>query len=150
MKRIVLILIVIVLLAGLLWGGIGWIANGGWPGSGPIGGKLPAHIEYVKPADGEVVAEANGFCVHFNYQVAGGMDEDKRYAMRFYMDGINVSKQIQDIVMLEYGYPSPVGEPCFHRLELLRTGWHTAKVKYLDNLENPFEYTWRFYVVNPQ
>jgi hypothetical protein len=132
----------------LFWRAILWVDRGGWPASGPVGDRLPAHIQYVIPADGEIVAETFGFCVHFNYEAGNGMDEESRNAVRYFFNGTNVSKHIIDIVTLEYGYPDSVGQPCYTHPNLLKAGWHTVKLQYGDNFGKEFEYTWRFEVRN--
>ena len=148
MKRKIAVFAGIILVLIVLWWVIQWVANGGWPASGPVGDTLPPNIQYVKPADGEQVKESYGFCVHFYYQVGSGMGEDPQKAIRYFFDGINVTKRVIDIVTLEYGYPDPVGEPCYTRTKPLRPGWHTVKVRYIDSIGKEFEYTWRFQVLN--
>ena len=64
MRRKILIVAGTILVLVALWQVILWVANGGWPSSGPVGDTLPPNIQYVKPADGEQVKESYGFCVH--------------------------------------------------------------------------------------
>ena len=150
MKRKIAVFAGIILVLIVLWWVIQWVANGGWPSSGPVGATLPPHIQYVKPADGEMIEETYGFCVHFYYQAGSGMGEDPQKAIRYFFDGINVTKRVIDIVVLEYGYPAPVGEPCYTRTKPLKSGWHTVKVRYVDSAGKEFEYTWRFQVLGEQ
>ena len=101
------------------------------------------NIQYVKLADGEQVEESYGFCVHFYYPAGNGMGEDSQKAVLYLFDGLNVTKRIVDIVVLEYGYPAPVGEPCYTRTDPLNSGWHTVKVRYyVDSIGKEFDYTW--------
>ena len=150
MKRKIAVFGGIILVLVVLWWVILWVANGGWPSSGPVGDTLPPHIQYVVPADGESVEEAYGFCAHFFYMAGSGIGEDPQKAIRYFFDGINVTKRVIDIVILEYGYPAPIGEPCYTRTEPLNPGWHTVKVRYVDSAGKEFEYTWRFHVLNEQ
>ena len=148
MKRKVAVFAGIMFVLIVLWWVIQWLANGGWPSSGPVGATLPPHIQYVKPADGEQVKESYGFCVHFYYPAGNGMGENPQKAVLYFFDGINVTKRMIDIVVLEYGYPAPVGEPCYTRTKSLKSGWHMVKVRYVDSIGKEFEYTWRFQVLN--
>ena len=148
MKRKIAVFAGIILVLIVFWWTIQWVANGGWPSSGPVGDTLPPHIQYVKPADGERVGESYGFCVHFYYPAGNGIGEDSRKAIRYFFDGINVTKRVIDIITLEYGYPDPMGEPCYMRTKPLRSGWHTVKVRYVDSIGKEFDYTWRFQVLN--
>ena len=150
MKYKIAVIAGIILVFIVLWRVILWVSNGGWPSSEPVGDKLPPHIQYVMPADGERVDEANGFCVHFYYPAENGMDEDSRKAVLFFFNGVNVTKRMVDIVALEYGYPDSVGEPCYTRTNPLNAGWHTAKVRYADSVGKGFDYTWRFQVLDEQ
>jgi hypothetical protein len=138
----------IIFLIVLLWWVITFVANGGWPSSGPVGGTLPPHIQYVFPADGEKVEESYGFCAHFFYPAGRGMGDDPQQAIRYFMDGKNVTEKVLDIVALEYGYPDPMGEPCYKQTEPLSSRWHTIKVTYVDSVGEDFEYMWRFQVLN--
>jgi hypothetical protein len=143
-------IVIIAGIAGVLivaWWGIIWIGNGGWPATGSVGGNYPPHIQYVAPADGEKVVTSYGFCVHFYYQADHGIGDNPEQVIRYYLDGFNVTKGVVDIARIEYGYPDPVGEPCYTREELLSPGWHTVKVRYSDLVGERFEYTWRFQVL---
>jgi hypothetical protein len=148
MKRKIAVFAGIILVLIVLWWVIQWVANGGWPSSGPVGATLPPNIQYVKPADGEKVEESYGFCVHFYYPAGNGMGEDPQDAVLYFFDGINVTKRMIDIVVLEYGYPAPVGEPCYTRTDPLNSGWHTVKVRFVDSIGKEFDYTWRFQVLS--
>jgi len=147
-KRLCIAFILAAILAAVLGWGIQWVINGGWPGSGPVGESTPPHIQYVTPADGIIVSDSFGFCVNFNYETGYGLGDNPQDVIRYYLDGINVTEHVNDIVTLEYGYPDPIGEPCYNSSKLLRSGWYTAKVKYQDTEGNPFEYTWRFGVID--
>ena len=146
MKRIIAVIVGILVVAVILWLGIPWAVNGGWPSSGAVGDTLPPHIQYVRPADGEVAAGSYGICVHFNYLAGRGMGEEPEQAIRFALDGVNITRDVVDLVRLQYGYPDPVGEPCYSRHDPLRSGWHTARVTYEDISGERFEYKWRFVV----
>ena len=135
---LVLVIIIVVL--------IPWLSNGGWPSSGPVGDALPPHITYVSPADGQSTSDLNGFCVHFDYQAARGLDKEQQESMRYFLDGVSVTKKVYDIVSLEY--PTQVGEPCFRSSQPLSEGWHTAKVSYKDRVGGRYEYIWRYQVIN--
>ena len=149
MKRKIAVFAGIILVLIAFWWVFQWVANGGgWLSTGPVGAALPPNIQYVRPADGEQVEEVYGFCVHFYYPAGNGMSEDSRSTVRYYLNGINITKRVIDIVALEYGYPDPMGEPCYKRADLLRSGWHTVKVRYVDNIGKEYEYTWRFLVFN--
>ena len=150
MKRYFVVIGGIVILAVIIIWVFRWVDQGGWPSSGPAGAPLPPHIQYVKPADGETVTESDGFCVHFNYQAGIGLGDDPQQVIRYFIDGMNVTPQVVDIVTLEYGYPDPIGEPCYTREEPLNTGWHAVKVKYEDISGEEFEYTWQFQLVDEQ
>lgn len=147
MRRVLVIFVGAALLAAALWWGSAWIANGGWPGSGPLGEALPPHISFVRPADGETAAEPSGFCVHFNYQFGHGLGDEPEKMIRYFLDGRNVTKETLDLATLQYGYPDPVGEPCYRSTKPLKPGWHTAKVAYTDLDREGFSYTWRFQVL---
>ena len=146
-KRIVVVIVGIIVVAVILWLGIQWAVNGGWPASGAVGDTLPPHIQYVRPADGEQVENSYGICAHFNYQAGRSMGEEPERTIRFFLDGVNVTKDVVDLYRLQYGYPDPVGEPCYTRSEPLRPGWHTAKVTYEDISGQRFAYKWRFFVI---
>jgi hypothetical protein len=148
MTNKIAVIVGLLLILIVFWWVILWIANGGWPFSGPVGDELPPHIQYVMPADGERVEEASGFCVHFYFLAGNGMNEDPRKSILYYFDGINVTKRMVDAVTLEYGYPDPVGEPCYTHPGPLNSKWHTVKVRYNDNTGKKFNYTWRFEVIN--
>ena len=150
MKRIFGLIIGLFALAVILWIGIPWAVNGGWPSSGVVGETLPPHIQYVSPADGEQVGGAYGICAHFNYFAGRGMGEEPETTIRFFLDGVNVTQDVVDLVRLQYGYPDPVGEPCYTRHEPLRSGWHTAKVTYEDISGERFAYKWRFVVITEE
>jgi hypothetical protein len=150
MKRIILAIGGITALGVILWWVITWAVNGGWPSSGAVGGTLPPHIKYVTPGDGAFVEESHGFCAHFYYQAGRGMGSDPQKSVRYFIDGLNVTKKVHDLVRLEYGYPDPVGEPCFRQTDPLSSRWHTVKVTYTDTAGEEFEYMWRFYVINEQ
>ena len=150
MKRKIVVVAGIILVLIVFWLVIQWIANGGWPSSGPVGEPLPPNIQYVKPADGERVEETYEFCVHFNYLAGHGLGDDPQKAIRYFFDGINVTKRMIDVAKLEYGYPAPMGEPCYTRTEPLNSGWHTVKVRYVDSAGKEFDYTWRFQVLDEQ
>ena len=144
-KRIIWILIGIVLLTLLsivLWFGFRWFANGGWPASGPTGEALPAHIRGVTPSDGKRDIQPQGFCVQFYFAAGNGLGEKAQSAIRYYLDGREVSSHMFEAVELEY--PISQKEPCYRAEEPLRNGWHTLKVRYEDNRGQPFEYTWLF------
>jgi hypothetical protein len=145
-RQIFILVFGIIFLASFLLWLIPWLENGGWSSSGPVGNSLPPNIQHVMPRDGEVVQEAYGFCVHYDYQTGSGMDEESRESTRYFFDGWNVTKHMYDIVSLEY--PTQVGEPCYKRSEPVRSGWHTAKVTYEDNSGNRYEYKWRFQVID--
>lgn len=146
MKRIIATLIGISLLLFITLIFSNWVKNGGWPSSGPTGEELPIHIQYVTPADGQRGQAIYGFCVHFNYIAGHGLGEEPQETIRYYLDGRNVTRNVVDIVRLEYGYPDPVGEPCYKQPTTLSLGWHTAKTTYNDIAGEKFEYTWRFQV----
>jgi len=149
-KRKIAVFAGIILVLSVLWWVVQWVAHGGWPSSGPVGEPLPPNIQYVNPADGERVEEVHGFCTHFYYPAGNGIGEDRRGDVLYFFDGINITKKVIDIVTLEYGYPDPVGEPCYTRNKPLRAGWHTVMVRYIDNIGKEFEYTWRFQVFNAE
>ena len=146
MKRLIIAIVVIIIIAALFLCLVPWLENGGWPSSGPVGGSLPPNIQHVLPRDGDVLEETNGFCVHFDYQVGIGMDEESQETTRYFFDGRNVTKQVYDIVSLEY--PTQIGEPCYIQIEPINPGWHNAKVTYKDNSGNYYEYKWRFQVID--
>ena len=146
MKRVFIFLLVGLLIALLLLWAVPWIQNGGLPLSGPTDEHLPPHIQFVEPVDGDAVFDSHGFCIHFNYVVGYGIEDEQRMAIRYYLDGRNVSRLVVDLSTTEYGYPDPVGEPCLWRDEPLKPGWHTAKVRYMDTKGEQFSYTWRFLV----
>ena len=148
MKRTIIAVFGIILVVGLLLWLVPWLANGGWPSSGPVGGALPPQIQHVMPGDGEVVVEAYGFCVHYNYQAGRGMDDESQESARYFFDGRNVTKQVYDLISLEY--PTQVGEPCYQGDEPLKPGWHTVKVTYEDNSGQRHEYKWRFQTTNEE
>lgn len=148
MKRKIVVFLVIILVSIILWWVIQWVGNGGWPSSGPVGAPFPPNIQYVKPADGEQVGESHGFCVHFYYPAGNGMGEDRQEDVLYFFNGINITKRVIDIVTLEYGYPDPIGEPCYTRTKPLRAGWHTVKVRFVDSIGEEFDYTWRFQVLS--
>ena len=145
-RRIAIIASIIIALVFLYWL-VTWINNGGWPSSGPVGASLPPHIQFVAPADGESVLDSYGFCVHFNYQTGRGIGDEPKNVIRYFFNGTNVTRDLYDVSTTEYGYPDPVGEPCYNRAEPLKPGWHTVKVTYKDISGESFEYKWRFYVV---
>lgn len=138
----------IILVASLFFWLGSWLENGGWPSSGDVRDTLPPHIQYVSPADGELVEDSYGICAHFNYQAGRGMMEEPEEAIRFFLDGKNVTQDVVDLVRLQYGYPAPVGEPCYKRIVPINPGWHTAKVTYEDNSGNRYDYKWRFQVID--
>lgn len=146
MKRIIGLVVGLLVLALILGLGIQWVVNGGWPSSGAVGDILPLHIQYVRPSDGEAVAVSYGICAHFYYQAGHGMGDEPEQTIRFYLDGINVTQDVVDLARLQYGYPDPVGEPCYTQHDPLRAGWHTAKVTYVDSSGGRFAYKWRFEV----
>jgi hypothetical protein len=146
-KRVLFIVAVIIILGLILVWFVPWITHGGLPLAGPTGDHLPPHILFVEPADGNAVVDSHGFCMHFNYVVGHGVEDEQRMANRYYLDGRNVSRLVVDLSTTEYGYPDPVGEPCLYRDEPLKPGWHTAKVRYTDTKGDQFSYTWRFFVL---
>jgi hypothetical protein len=148
MKKTALILTLLILVAILAWFTSIYIAQGGWPASDPSTQKLPPHIEYVSPVDGQALAVSHGFCAHFNYQAGLGLGEEPQKSIRYYLDGFNVSRWVRDLTVLEYGYPAPVGEPCYRAEKPLSTGWHTAKIIYTDAGDHEFSYLWRFQVLD--
>ncbi len=121
-----------------------WFANGGWPASGPTGYVLPPHIQKVSPADGEAVIASRGFCVDFFFQAENGMGHDPERTLRFFLDGINVTKKVHGLVTLDY--PPSGGSLCYNPDAPLSPGWHTVKVTYADSKKQKFEYIWRFQV----
>jgi len=147
MKRIFVVITGVIFVAVILWLVIQWAVNGGLPSSGAVRDKLPPHIQYVSPADGKGVEDSYGICVHFNYQAGRGLGEEPEKVIHFFLDGKNVSQDIVDLVRLQYGYPYPVGEPCYTPPKPLHSGWHTAKVTYKDISGKRFEYKWRFVVI---
>lgn len=134
----------------LLWWGISWATHGGWPASGPVGAALPPHITFVTPADGERVAGSNGFCVHLYYFADHGLPDEPEQVIRYYLDGWNVTGDTVDTTKLEYGYPVSDGEPCYRQAGPLKPGWHTAQVRYIDNVGERITHTWRFEVVGEE
>jgi hypothetical protein len=147
MKKTLLTITILIVIAILAWFGYTFIAHGGWPNAGPTGDQLPLHIEYVVPADGQVVGDSQGFCVHINYLAGLGLGYEPQQRIRYYLDGFNVTKHVRDLTVLEYGYPAPEGEPCYRRDKPLSTGWHTVKIVYTDIGEHEFSYLWRFQIV---
>ena len=145
-KRVILVIIGLLVMTATLWIVIQWAVNGGWPSSGAVRGTLPPNIQYVVPADGMTVEDSYGICVQFNYFAGHGIEDEPEKSIRFYLDGKNVTRSVVDVVRLEYGYPSPSGEPCYKRSEPLRSGWHTAKVTFKYITGERFEYKWRFEV----
>ena len=150
MKRVIGVIVVIVVCGLILAWLVPWIYHGGLPLSGPTGDHLPPHILFVKPNDGDAVLGTNGFCVHFNYVVGHGVEDEQRMATRYYLDGRNVSRFVVDTSTTEYGYPDPVGEPCLWRENPLKPGWHSAKVNYGDTEGDEFSYSWRFFLVDSE
>jgi len=147
-KRIIAVVAGTILVLVVLWQVTHWVANGGWPSSGPVGEPLSPNIQYVKPADGEQVEESYGFCVHFYYPAGNGMGEDSQKTVRYFLDGTYITKGVYEVVEPEY--PVSVREPCYTRIKPLKSGWHTVKVRYVDNAGKEFEYTWRFQVLDKQ
>ena len=145
MKQKIILIVGIVLVASFFLWLIPWLKNGGWSSSGPVRAPLPKNIEYVSPRDGDLVEETSGFCVHYDYLAGSGMDEASQKSTRYFFDGWQVTKQVYDIVDLEY--PTQIRELCYSQSDPIRPGWHTAKVIYEDNAKNRFEYLWRFQVV---
>jgi hypothetical protein len=127
---------------------IPWLDNGGWPSSGPVGNSLPPNIEHVMPRDGEALQEAYGFCVHYDYLIGRGMNDESQQSPRYFFDGRNVTQDTFDIVSLEY--PTQIAEPCFRPGEPISPGWHTAKVTYRDTAGNHYEYKWRFQIIDEE
>ena len=126
-----------------------WIANGGWPASGPTGDTLPPNIQKVFPADGALVAEARGYCVWFLFQEGNGMGADPINKINAYLDGVNITSEVDDWVDLMS--PPIHGRFCYDRSQPgdnLLPGWHTAKVVYSDLKYKKFDYIWRFRVGN--
>jgi hypothetical protein len=121
-----------------------WLANGGRPASGPAGYVLPPHIQKVNPADGETVIAPRGFCVDFFFQAENGMGFDPERTLRFFLDGINVTKKVHGVVTLDY--PPSGGSLCYNPDTPFSPGWHTVKVNYTDSQNQKFEYIWRFQV----
>ena len=148
MRRIILTIVVITIIASLLFWLVPWLQHGGWPSSGPTGDTLPPHIQYVKPGDGEVIVSSFGFCVHFDYQNGNTVDKERGANLAYFFDGWNVSRQVYDITSLEY--PTQVEEPCYTRAEALPKGWHTVKVTYKDIYGERYEYKWRFQVTTEE
>lgn len=145
MKRLILAIGAAIILSLILWRGSTFVGHGGLPSSGPTGDILPPHIQYVNPADGDSVVTSHGFCVQFNYQAGRGLGDNPQTAIRFYIDGVNVTDSMFELVELEY--PDPLGEPCFRQSEPLSTRWHTIMVSYTDRTGEEFNYSWRFQVV---
>lgn len=146
MKRFLLPIGGITALALILWWATTWIVNGGWPTAGPVTDPLPPHIRQVIPADGDQVKETYGFCVNFFYSAGRGIDKEQQEAMRYFIDGQEVTKLVADFEGLEY--PDSVGEPCYRQSEPLSYRWHTAKVIYADHAGEAFQYRWRFQVID--
>ena len=147
MKRIFAVITGVIFVAVILWLVVQWAVNGGLPSSEAVGDKLPPHIQYVSPVDGKGVEDSNGICAHFSYQAGRGLGEEPEKVIHFFLDGKNVTRDFVDLVRLQYGYPDPVGEPCYTPPKPLRPGWHTAKVTYEDISGERFEYKWRFVVI---
>jgi len=147
MKRTIGIIAGLIILTMTAWFVIQWRDKGGWPAAGATRQTLPPNIEYVSPTDGQVVEDPYRICAHFDYLAGRGMGEDPERTIRFFFDGKNVTRDLVDLVRLEYGYPSPVGEPCYTRPKPLGPGWYTAKVTYEDISGERFEYMWRFAVL---
>lgn len=146
-KKIIWFLAAICFIVLLLWCATIFIRRGGWPSSGPSRDPLPLHIEYVDPADGEAVVESQGFCAHFIYNAGLGLGDEPRQFIRYYLDGFDVTRHVQDLTVLEYGYPAPVGEPCYRADKPLSSRWHTVKIVYTDTGGHEFSYSWRFQIV---
>ncbi|MFN2234835.1 MAG: hypothetical protein ACK2U1_11455 [Anaerolineales bacterium] len=146
LRRILILIFGIILLASFLVWLIPWLGNGGWPASGPMGNSLPQNIQHVSPKDGDFVEEISGFCVHFDYLAGSGMGEESQKTTRYFFDGRHVTKHVYDSVDLEY--PTQIRELCYGQSDLIGPGWHTAKVTYEDDAGNQFEHTWRFQVVD--
>ena len=125
-----------------------WLANGGWPASGPTGDVLPPHIYRVSPKDGEVVTETRGFCIEFHFQEGNGMGYAPIQSVRFFLDGINVTKRVNGLLTLDY--PPSGGSLCYTADIPLSSGWHTVKVTYNDSINQKFEYTWRFQITSAE
>jgi hypothetical protein len=126
-----------------------WLANGVWPVSGPTGDNIPPNIQKVTPVDGSLVAKAQGYCMNFLFRVGDGMGPDPVSRINAYLDGANITSNIDGMVDLMY--PPITGTLCYKSDKssnsLLR-GWHTAKVIYTDVKNKRFVYTWRFRVGN--
>ena len=150
MKQKIVGILVVFVLVGSMLAGIRWVIRGGWPSSGAVGETLPPQIQFVVPADGERVEETYGFCVHFDFEAGRGMADEPEQSMRFTLDGVNVTRDVVDVVQLEYGYPSPLGEPCYRRSESLHAGWHTVRVTYQDVSGERFSYKWRFEILSEE
>jgi hypothetical protein len=121
-----------------------WLANGGWPASGPTGDLLPLHIRRVNPMDGAVVTEAHGFCVQFLFQEGNGMGHNPDRTIRFFLDGRNVTKKMNGLFTTDF--PPSLGTLCYKSDVPLNSGWHTIKVTYADSTKQKFKYAWRFEV----
>jgi hypothetical protein len=127
---------------------ISWLANGGWPSSGPTGDVLPPHILRVMPADGEIVTDFQSFCVDFSFQEGNGLGHRPERTIRYFLDGINVTNKLHGLVTLDS--PPSGGIYCYKSDTPLPPGWHTAKVTYADSTNQKFGYTWRFQVKKEQ
>lgn len=143
--------LIIGVMAGILvisWLGL-WLANGGWPASGPTGDTLPPNIQKVNPADGALVSETNGYCVWFLFHEGNGMGREPKNKVNAFLDGANITSSVEawtDLIS-----PPFHGRFCYDLSQSgnnLSPGWHTAKVIYSDLKFKIFVYTWRFRVGN--
>lgn len=130
------------------WLGL-WLANGGWPTSGPTGDDLPPNVQKVNPADGAFVAETNGYCVWFLFREGNGMGAKPKNKVNAFLDGVNITSSVE--VWTDLISPPTHGRFCYNRGQPgnnLPPGWHTAKLIYTDLSFKIYVYTWRFRVGN--
>jgi hypothetical protein len=125
-----------------------WLANGGLPARGPTGDVLPPHIMRVRPADGETVTDFQYFCVDFSFQEGNGLGHQPERTIRYFLDGINVTRKMHGLITLDY--PPSGGVFCYKPDMPLAAGWHTVKITYFDQTNQRFKYSWRFEVKSGQ
>lgn len=133
----------IALIAGLLTLGIGTLSMQSQPANHQYQTQRPSQIVKVSPDENAKLTNSEA-TVSARFEFLRGSRPILPLSLKLLIDGVDVTEQSR--IAATEDSPSSQGEILFKPSQPFSAGKHTAEVRFADDKDKQFSYTWNFYV----
>lgn len=133
----------IALIAGLLTLGVGNLSMQSQPLSNQLQTKRPSQLVRVTPDENATLTNSE-VTVSARFEFLRGTRPILPLSLKLLIDGVDVTQQAR--IAATEDIPSSRGQILFKPAQPFSAGKHTAEVRFTNDQNKQFSYTWNFYV----